>query len=150
MPMWSMNPVRGKATSPTSMGIESGGRQGALEGGSIGRPAVRRQHVLDRQLEQRTQPRGNLPARHTGAEPPLVDLESVAEVDEGVARNHHALALDPEYGVVRLVPLEDIGAERQPIAGRVRPCVTLALSEQPDDVRTTLARLLGGDAVCVH
>src|SRR5438046_1695317 len=62
-----------------------GGGQRALEGGPVGRPAVRRKHVLDRQCEERAQPLGDLLARHARAEPPLVDLEAPAEVDEGVA-----------------------------------------------------------------
>src|SRR5512132_4733309 len=56
--------------------------QRALEGGPVGRPAVRRKHVLDRQCEERAQPLGDLLARDAGAEPPLVDLEALAEVDE--------------------------------------------------------------------
>jgi hypothetical protein len=38
--------------------------------------------VLDEELEQRPQPRGDLLTRHAGAEPPLVDLEALAEVAE--------------------------------------------------------------------
>ena len=36
--------------------------------------------------------------------------------------------------VVRLVPLEHIGAERQPVAGRVRARFAFPLTKQPDDV----------------
>ena len=111
---------------------------------------MRREHVLDRQLEQRAQPRGDLLARHAGAEPPLVDLEALAEVDERVAGDHRPLALDPEHGVVRLVPGEHVGTERQPVAGRVRACLAFVLAEQPDDVGTAVAGLLGGEAVRVH
>src|ERR1700738_322378 len=75
----------------------------APEGGAVERPAVRRKHMLDRQLEQRTQPRGDLLARHTRAEPPLVDLQAPAEVDERVAGDQRTLALDPEHSVVRLI-----------------------------------------------
>src|SRR3989442_15974004 len=70
-----------------------GGGQRALEGGPVGRPAVRRKHVLDRQLEQRAQPLGDLLARHPRAEPPLLDLEAPAELDERVPRDRHTLAL---------------------------------------------------------
>src|SRR5688572_20471212 len=91
--------------------------EGALEGGAVGRPAMGREDVLDRQLEQRTQPGGNLLARYSGAEPALVDLEPAAEVDQRVAGDHRTLALDPVHGVVRLVPGEDVDAERQPVAG---------------------------------
>jgi hypothetical protein len=111
------------------------------------RAAVRRQHVLDRQLEQRAQPRGDLLARHAGAEPSLVDLEALAEVDERVAGDDGALALDPKHGVVRLVPGEHVGSEREPVAGGVRACLALVLAEQPDDVGAAVTGLLGGDAV---
>ena len=62
-----------------------GGGQRALESGLVGRPAVRRKHVLDRQLEERPQPRRDLLPRHSRGEPPLVDLEALAEVYERVA-----------------------------------------------------------------
>jgi catechol 2,3-dioxygenase-like lactoylglutathione lyase family enzyme len=39
---------------------------------------------------QRAQPRGDLLARHAGTEPPLVDLEASAEIDERVAGDHRA------------------------------------------------------------
>ena len=50
-------------------GVCLGGGQRALESGPVGRPAVRRKHVLDRQLEERSQPLGDLLARDAGAEP---------------------------------------------------------------------------------
>jgi hypothetical protein len=62
---------------------------GALEGA-----AVRREHVLDRELEQRAQPLGDALTRHAGAKPSLVDLEAMAEVDERVAGDHRAVALE--------------------------------------------------------
>ena len=111
---------------------------------------MRRKHVLDRQCEQRAQSRGDLLARHAGAEPPLVDLEAMAEVDERVAGDHRTLALDPEHRVVRLVPGEHVGTERQPVAGRVRACFAFPFAQQPDDVGTAVAGLLGGEAVRVH
>src|SRR5438874_13697058 len=95
-----------------------------------------RKHELDRQLEQRAQPLGDLLARHTRAEPPLVDLEASAEVAKRVAGDHSTLALDPEHSVVRLMPGEHVGAERQSVAGRVRACFTFLLAEPPDAVRT--------------
>src|SRR2546421_564602 len=98
-----------------------------------------RKHELDRQLEQRTQPLGDLLAGHTRAEPSLVDLEAPAEVAERIAGNHSTLALDPEHSVVRLMPGEHIGPEWQPVAGRVRACLTFLLAEQPDKVRTAVA-----------
>ena len=75
----SRNAPRILAESGTA---ESGER--ALERGWAGRPAVRREHLLDRQGEERAQPLGDLLARHARAEPPLVDLEAPAEVDERV------------------------------------------------------------------
>src|SRR5205809_5377235 len=102
--------------------------------------------MLDRQREQRAQPLGNLLARHARAEPPLVDLEAPAEVDERVAGDHRTLALDPEHRVVRLVSGEYVGTERQPVARRVRTCLALLLAEQPDDVGTAVAGLLGREA----
>jgi hypothetical protein len=49
-----------------------------------------------------------------------------------------------------LCPGEHVGAEREPVAGRVRACLAFPLSEQPDDVGTAVAGLLGGEAVRVH
>src|SRR5438046_8256479 len=122
----------------------------ALESSTVRRPAVRREHVLDRQLEQRAQLLGDLLARHARAEPPLVDLEAPAEVDERVAGDDRTLTFDPEHSVVRLMPGEHVGTERQPVAGRVRACLAFLLAEQPDDVGATLARLLGGETICLH
>jgi hypothetical protein len=49
------------------------------------------------------------------------------------------LALDPEHGVVRLVPGEHVGAERQLLGRRVRARFVLVLAEQPDEVGTPVA-----------
>ena len=101
--------------------------------------------MLDRQLEQWAQPLCDLLACHARGSH-LVDLETSAEVDERVAGDHRTLALDPVHGVVRLVPGEHVGTERQPVARRVRACLALVLTEQPDDVGTAVAGLLGGEA----
>ena len=106
-----------------------GGGQRVLEGGPVEGPAVRREHVLDRQLEQRAQPLGDLFARHLRAKPPLVDLEPLTEVDERVARDHRAMAFDPEHGVVRLVSRKHVCTEWEPVTGRVHMCLALALAE---------------------
>src|SRR4051794_33967784 len=84
------------------------GGQRAREGSAIRRPSMRREHVLDRQREERAQPRGDPLSRHAGGKPPLVDLEASAEVDERVAADHRARALEPENDVVRLVPGDDL------------------------------------------
>src|SRR4030095_3925300 len=62
----------------------------AFESGPIGRPAVRREHVLDRQREQRAQSLDHLFPRHALAQPLEWDLETTAEVDERVAGNYRA------------------------------------------------------------
>jgi len=62
----------------------AGGRR-LLEGGrSFGPPCVANMCSTG-SCEQRAQPLRDLLARHAGAEPPLVDLEAPAEVDERVA-----------------------------------------------------------------
>ena len=48
------------------------------------------------------------------------------------------------------MPGEHVSAERQPVAGRVRARLALVLAEQPDDIGTAVAGLLGGEAVRVH
>jgi hypothetical protein len=47
------------------------------------------------------------------------------------------------------MPRVHVGTERQSIAGRVWARLTLFLAEQPDDVGTAVAGLLGGEAVRV-
>ena len=59
-----------------------GSGERALEGGSVGGHPVRGKHVLDRQLEQRAHHLGDLLARLAFAEPPDIDVEALAEVDE--------------------------------------------------------------------
>ena len=116
----------GSATAPcfsaTGAGRDLGQR--ALEGSPVERAAVRRKHVLDRECKERAQSCGDLLARHAGGKPPLVDLEPLAEVDERVAGDHRTLALEPEHGVVRLVPWNTSApnGSRSPAAyGRASP-----------------------------
>ena len=45
---------------------------------------------------------------------------------------------------------EYVGTERQPVAGRVRARLAFLLAQQPHDVGTPVAGLLGGEAVGVH
>jgi hypothetical protein len=59
---------------------EAASGERALEGGSVGWPAGRRQHELDRQLEQWAKPRGDLVSCHAVSEPLRRDLETSAEV----------------------------------------------------------------------
>ena len=80
-------------------------------------------------LEQRANPLRDLLARDAGAEPPLVDLEALAEVDERVAGDHSTLAFDPEHRVVLLMPWKHVGAEPQPIPWRVRASLACVLAE---------------------
>src|SRR5262245_6927119 len=71
-----------------------GDGQRALQGGTVVRPAVRRQRVLDRQLEQRTQQRYRPLTRDPlRLQPARVELEASAEVDQRVTRNDRASAL---------------------------------------------------------
>ena len=99
--------------------------QRLLEVGPLERDAVRREHVLDRQRRAADAAPRRSPRASRRGEPPLVDLEALAEVDERVAGDHRTLALDPEHGVVRLRAREHVGTERQPVAGRVRACLAV-------------------------
>ena len=66
------------------MNDEAASGERALEG-SVGWPAVRRQHELDLQLEQWAKPRGDLVSCHAVSEPLSRDLETSAEVDQRIA-----------------------------------------------------------------
>ena len=62
--------------------------------------------------------------RHPFAQPTAQDLEALAEVDERVADDDRALALDPEQEP-RSLGWEAWTPAGEPIAGRVRVCVAL-------------------------
>lgn len=92
----------------------------ALEGSTVSRRPVRREHDLDWQLEQRAQPLEDLLTRLAIRDPPVEKRQAGAVVDERVAKNDRLAALDPEYVVERkLVPGARLDADRQPIASRV-------------------------------
>ena len=94
-----------------------------------------REHVLDRQLEQRTQAFDDLLPRHVRTQPPGIDLEPATEVDERVAGDDRAMALDPEHQVVRLLPGKRLDTDVQSVARRIRARLADPLLEEPDDVR---------------
>jgi len=106
---------------------------------------VRREHNLDRQREERPQPLGNLLARHSPSQPLAGDLEATTEIGEGVAGDHGVATLDPEHEVVVLPPRKRIDSEREPVARQVEVGLATAPSEEPGEVRTAVASLLGSD-----
>src|SRR4026209_672692 len=83
------NTRAGEGPSPNyraALSVDSGCRSGkhALERRAIRRLAVRGQHELDRQVEQRTEPSDDIVARHVLATAEL-DVQSIAEIGERVA-----------------------------------------------------------------
>src|SRR5215216_6745570 len=90
------------ASSPPDLAANEAATSGerALDGGPVGGPAVRREHMLDRQREQWAQAHSDLLAGHALAEPVDRDLEALADVFKRVARDDRGLALDPEHHVV--------------------------------------------------
>src|SRR4029450_6603224 len=87
-------------------------------GGSIRRWAVRREHELDGQVEQRAQPLDDLLAGHALREPLLEDLEPTPAVGEGGPGDSDAAALEVEHDVVRILsPRKGLDPDRQLIAG---------------------------------
>src|SRR4029453_2795324 len=118
--------------------------------GSVGRPAVRCEHDLDRSLEQRTQPGDDLFARHALTEPLGRDLETPAEVGERVADDDRTAILEPEHHVVLLSSGEDLDSERQTIAGGEQVLVDRVVSEEPRQVGTAPGSLLGDETVLLH
>src|SRR5580765_7146504 len=90
-----MYPQRARDLSPLRSG------QSALERRSIHRLAVRGQHELDRQVEQRTEPSHDIVARHVLATAEL-DVQSFAEVGERVAGDDRVDPRQPENEVVVL------------------------------------------------
>ena len=111
---------------------------------------MRREHVFYGQVEQRTQTLDDLLPRHVRAQPPGIDLEPATEVDERVAGDDRAMALDPEHHVVRLLSGQRFDTDVHSVARRVQVRLTDPLLEEPDDVGAAVARLLGGEAVLLH
>src|SRR5262245_12299442 len=108
----------------------------ALEGGAVGRPAVRGEYVLDRALEQWSQLAENLLGGPLRREPVSRELESLAQLDQCVAGHDRPSALDPEHDLVLPAPRKHLDATGQTIARRVHTCITFL--EQPGDVRGDL------------
>ncbi|MBA3376516.1 MAG: cupin domain-containing protein [Actinobacteria bacterium] len=77
---------------------------------------MRREHELDRQLEQWAQRLEDLPGRHALVRPVGRELEAVAAVDERIAGDERPAARDPKHEVVRLHPRERLDADPQPVA----------------------------------
>src|SRR5262245_6660033 len=97
--------------------VATGSGERALEGGAVGGPAVRGEHVLDGKLEQRAQTLAALLDAGL-AQPVLRDLEAAAPLDERVAGDDRVPRLDPQHEVVLHHPGERLDADRQPVAGR--------------------------------
>jgi hypothetical protein len=82
--------------------------------------AVRSEHVLDGQFEQRAEALDHLLPRHARPQPPGIDVEPATEVGERVADDDRAMALDPEHHVVRLLTGKGLDADVEPVARGVR------------------------------
>jgi len=108
------------------------------------------EHVLDGQVEQRAQPLDDLLPRHVFVQPPRIDFEPAAEIDERVAGDDRPVARDPEHRVVLLLPRKYLDTDVQPVARRVRASLADPLFQEPDDVGGAVARLLGGEAPLPH
>src|SRR5207247_5647655 len=90
--------------------------ESAFETRSVGRRSVRREHELDRKLEERAQGLEDLLGRNALVRPVGGKLEALAAVDERVTGDERPAALDPEHEVVRLHPRERLDSNGQPIA----------------------------------
>src|SRR5581483_7425432 len=108
--------------------------QHAPKGRAVGRFSVRRQHELDRQLEQRAESFGDVLTRDVLATPEL-DFESGSvEVREGVAGDDRVDGREPEDEIVVLATRVRLEAER-PRAGTVKFSLTFACP-QPREILT--------------
>src|SRR5947208_10779834 len=116
----------------------------ALERRAICRLAVRGQHELDRQVEQRTEPSDDIVARHVLATAEL-DVQSIAEVGERVAGDDCVDRRQPEDEIVVLAARVRVDAER-PCSGTVEVSFAFARA-QPGEVLTLhAAHAVGVDA----
>jgi hypothetical protein len=77
---------------------------------------MRREHDVDGQVEERAQPADDLIDRDARPGPRRMQLEAVAAVDQRVACDDGASALDVEHEVVRLERLERADADRERVA----------------------------------
>src|SRR4029450_702829 len=114
--------------------------EGALQGGLVIRPAVRGEHVLDRLLQQGTQPFDDRLPRHVRTQPSGIDLEPATKVDERVAGDDRAMALSGKR----------LDTNVQSVARRGQVHLADPLVEKPYDVGAAVARLLGGEEVRLH
>jgi hypothetical protein len=100
--------------NPQTVSLRRRSGEHALERRAIRRLAVRGQHDLDRQVEQRTEPSDDILARHVLATAEL-DVQSLAEVGERVASDDRVDRRQPEDEIVVLA-----ARERQTLAVRGR------------------------------
>jgi hypothetical protein len=91
-----------------------------LEGGSVRRCSVRREHELDRQREQRPQIFGDLLAGSAVLQHLRWDLEAATEVDQPIACHDRTAALDPEHEVVVRPSGKRLDPDRKPVARGVQ------------------------------
>ena len=112
-----------------------------LERRAIGRLAVRGQHELDRQVEQRTEPSDDIVARHVLATAEL-DVQSFAEVGERVAGDKRADRREPENEIVVLAARVRVDAER-PRSGTVKVSFAFARA-QPGRSSLSMPRTRSG------
>lgn len=106
---------------------------------------MRREHELDRQLEQRPQLLEDLLAGDAPAQP-LVQREARSKVGERVARDDRADTLDPQDEVIVLAACVRLDPEWEPVVGRV-PVGVSAAAAKPLQVWAAVTGLLGGDGV---
>src|SRR5436189_3327253 len=117
--------------------------QDAFQGGAVGRGSVRREDELDREVEERPQPRDDLRMRNVAFQP-LVQPEAAAEVHQRVPEDEGPPGLDPELEAVVLPPDERLDADRKPVA-RGEPGDLGIAAAQPCEIRAAITGLLGGD-----
>jgi hypothetical protein len=97
--------------SPKPVGPAASSGEHALERGATRRLAMRGQHELDRQVEQRAEPADDVFARHVLATAEL-DVQSVAEVGERVAGDDRFDGRQPGDEIVVLASGVRLDAER--------------------------------------
>src|SRR5262245_26593274 len=116
----------------------------ALERRAVRRLAVRGQHELDRQIEQRTEPLDDVVARHVRPTAEL-DVEPVTEVGERVAGDDRVGRRQPEDEVVVLTAGVRMDAER-PRPGAVELSLAFAGAEPGEVFALHAAYAIGVDA----
>jgi uncharacterized protein YndB with AHSA1/START domain len=119
---WVFAPTPALALVPEHRSGQQSARSSAAQ--SIG-PSVRREHELDRQLEQRPESFEDLLPGDAPAQP-LVQREARSEVGERVARDDRADTLDPQDEALVLEARVRLDPDRKPVAGRVPVCISAA------------------------